>query len=69
MSEKKRQWQEPVVKSIDQCQPVFGECRVGSTPTPGGDFQCNSGTGATTSGTCTKGNGAKASCAKGNGVQ
>mgnify|MGYP001051469670 CR=1 FL=1 len=68
---KKRLWQEPVVKSIDQCQPIFGECKVGTSPsaTPGGPIQCNSGTGATTSGACTKGNGAKLTCSRGNGVQ
>ncbi len=69
MSSTKRQWQEPVVKSIDQCQPIFGECKVGSSPTPGGAFQCTTGTGATTGGDCTVGNGAKLSCSKGNGVQ
>jgi hypothetical protein len=68
MSGKKRPWQEPVVKSIDPCQPVFGECRTGSTPTPGGAFQCSTGTGATTTGDCTVGNGAKLSCSGGNGV-
>ena len=68
MSSKKRQWQEPLIKSIDQCRPVFGECRVGNSPTEGGDFQCNTGTGATTGGNCTTGNGAKQSCNKGSGV-
>ena len=69
MSAKKKTWQEPVVKSIDQCQPIFGECRHGNSPTTDGTFQCASGTGATTTGTCTIGNGAKSSCTKGNGVQ
>ena len=69
MSSSKRRWQEPVIKSIDQCQPIFGDCRTGSTPTPGGAMQCNAGTGASESGACTKGNGAKASCLAGNGVK
>lgn len=69
MSAKKRPWQEPVVRSIDSCQPIFGECRQGSSPTTGGAFQCSAGTGATTTGTCTVGNGAKSSCASGNGVK
>jgi hypothetical protein len=68
---KKRTWQDPVVKSIDQCQPVFGECKVGTSPSnvPGSPIQCNAGTGATTEGDCTVGNGAKATCSRGNGVK
>jgi len=68
MSSTKRQWQEPVVKSIDQCQPIFGECRTGTTATdPGGPMQCNSGSGASSGGSCTRGNGAKTECTVGNG--
>lgn len=69
MSSTRRRWQEPVVKSIDQCQPIFGECKVGSSPTSGGAFQCSSGTGATVDGICRAGNGAKSACTKGNGVK
>lgn len=68
MSEQKRPWQEPRIKSIDTCQPVFGECKVGSSPSNDGTLQCTTGTGATTSGDCTRGNGAKFACSKGNGV-
>jgi len=68
MTDKKRSWQEPLVKSIDPCQPVFGECKQGSSPSNDGTLQCTTGTGATTSGDCTVGNGAKVSCKKGNGV-
>jgi hypothetical protein len=69
MSGNKRQWREPIVKSIDQCQPIFGECRTGSTPAPGGEFQCNTGTGATTGGVCARGNGAQTTCTRGSGVK
>ena len=70
MSTPKRPWQEPVVKSIDQCQPIFGACKAGSSENPNDPtLQCVSGTGATTSGSCSTGNGAKTSCSVGNGVQ
>ncbi len=69
MTEKKRPWREPIIKSINRCQPIFGECRVGTSPAPGGAIQCNTGTGATTTGDCTVGNGAKANCVSGNGVK
>lgn len=67
MFSSKRQWQEPVVKSIDQCQPIFGDCRTGSTPSDDGTMQCNAGTGAAASGACTRGSGAKNACSVGNG--
>lgn len=66
---KKRVWKEPLVRSVDACQPVFGECKVGTTPTPGGPTQCAAGSGASNQGSCTRGNGAKNYCAQGNGVQ
>lgn len=69
MSEKKQQWQEPKVISIDPCQPIFGECKHGNSPVNDGVLQCVTGTGATTTGNCTVGNGAKASCSAGNGVK
>jgi hypothetical protein len=68
MTAKKKTWQEPVVKSIDQCQPIFGECQIGNSPTNDGTLQCMAGNGATTSGACTLGNGAKSSCTSGQGV-
>jgi len=64
---KKRPWVEPQVKSLDQLPSVYGECKVGSTPTAGGATQCNAGNGAPTQGACTTGNGASNTCTAGNG--
>ena len=70
MSKKKLQWQQPIIKSIDQCEPIFGACRVGSTEDPNEpSLQCNLGNGATVDGNCTRGNGASAICNIGNGAQ
>ena len=69
MQKKKLPWREPVVKSIDQCQPIFGACRIGNTEDPNDpSLQCSGGNGATVDGVCARGNGAKDSCARGNGV-
>lgn len=65
----KRQWQEPIVRTIDQLTPAYGACTTGTTPTPGGPDQCNAGTGASNQGGCTTGNGAKTACLTGNGVK
>jgi hypothetical protein len=66
---KKRSWQEPVVRSIDQLIPAYGACTVGPSPVAGGSDQCVTGGGATVSGNCTTGNGAKQGCNVGNGVK
>lgn len=65
---KKRLWQEPLVRSIDQLPPAYGECRVGNTPTPSGPRECSSGSGASQGGTCLDGNGASTTCGAGNGT-
>lgn len=66
---KKQSWKEPLVRSVDSCEPVFGECKTGTSPITDGIFQCSAGTGASASGTCTVGNGAKDACTVGNGVK
>jgi hypothetical protein len=66
---RKRPWQEPLVRSIDQLTPAYGACTVGTTPVAGGPDQCNAGTGASATGKCTTGKGAKSSCITGNGVK
>lgn len=66
MTAKKIPWQAPEIKSIDQISAVFGECRTGTSPVPGGDKQCSAGTGAS-GGQCNQGNGAKLVCSTGNG--
>lgn len=66
----KRPWKTPVVKSIDSCEPVFGDCQAGSSPVTGdGTKQCQAGSGASHSGACVTGTGAKTACSTGNGVK
>lgn len=70
MKKDKRPWQEPVVKSIDQCQPIFGACRIGNTEDPNDpSLQCSGGNGATVDGVCARGNGAKTNCTTGSGFK
>lgn len=70
MKKNKLQWQEPIVKSIDQCQPIFGACQQGNTEDPNDpSLQCSQGNGATVDGNCSRGNGASAICTIGNGAQ
>lgn len=65
----KRPWQEPEVRSIDQLTPAYGDCKTGTTPVPGGPMQCSNGKGASASGACTSGQGAKVRCTTGRGVK
>ena len=65
----KRPWNPPVVKSIDSCEPVFGECDIGTSPANDGTKQCQAGNGASSAGACVAGNGAKVACTSGNGVK
>lgn len=70
MKKNKLPWREPIVKSIDQCQPVFGACKTGNTEDPNDpSLQCLAGNGATVDGSCTRGNGAKTSCTTGSGFK
>lgn len=66
MTAKKIPWQAPEIKSIEQISAVFGDCKTGTSPVPGGDLQCQVGTGAS-GGNCTRGNGAKIVCSLGQG--
>lgn len=66
---KKRLWQEPVVKSIDQCQPIFGACEAGSSPSTSGPIICAAGTGGKAPLECFTGNGANTKCGSGNGAK
>jgi len=66
----KKKWQEPVIRSIDQCDPIFGACGAGSTQLPddGGPVQCEVGNGAGTGDVCVTGNGNTNYCNSGNGA-
>ena len=66
MTAKKIPWQVPEIKSIDHISAVFGDCKAGGSPVPGGATQCSTGTGAK-GGNCKVGNGANTVCALGNG--
>jgi len=64
----KRKWQEPTIISLEQLDPAYGECNVGSTPVTDGTKQCQGGGGAST-GVCSFGNGASSGqCLDGQGA-
>ncbi len=67
----KKKWQEPIIRSIDQCAPIFGACATGTTQTPNdpGPLQCSKGNGAGGGVECITGNGANNGyCCSGNGA-
>ena len=63
----KKEWQAPLIRSIDQLGTVLGGTSgTGTTVTPTSPDQCNQGSGPS-GGNCSRGNGAKINCNVGNG--